>query len=606
VALGDSYSAGEGLGPFEKGTDVDKGKGRNQCHRSSKDAYPVLTPAVVLPEVTARASFACSGATSADMRATPPQTGASRQVGQPQQTSTVGSGTQYITLSAGGNDVGFGDLGIGCVEAVISHKKVVRFSSKSCKDQIAASTKKLATANASLVSLYTDLLDRAPQATIVVLGYPRVLPATYKGVPKLKGSQFCILDHYPVPVVDVGLPVDQAKLLDQFSVSLNATVQDAIAKVRQARPAQASQLRYADSYSSSVPHNCKGTTPKATVTAAQLSLGHGLSGRRLSDKIKLAVGSSTLHPTKTGQKLFAALVQQAFTTTPPPLSTVFSRQSPVTDDGAVAPGFPVVDSSATGTCSEGSEVGQAYRCFAGNGVFDPCYAVAEPGTGDGTGVVCPSSPFTNDLYAIESATGLGRLDASTFDEPNGVALANGARCTLAQGAHNADGGGRIVDYYCDDNKTAVLRGLHESGSLWTADTAHTNSDYKYTPAGNQPIATAVMLQHDVPPANRPVTDAGDATTDELDSSSREHHEVNCGEETTTRNASPVEQIFDSGTPCYEASLIVTEWDNGDALEAGWSCTYSDGGTLLCQQADSVNVNAPGFFSSPHIRAISVG
>lgn len=322
VALGDSYSAGEGLGPFEKGTDVHKGTGRNQCHRSVNYAYSVVKPSVVLPQVTSRAFFACSGAKTADMRSTPPQTGDGRQVGQPQQTDTVGSATQYISLSVGGNDVGFGDLGLGCVQALISHLKVVRFSSKSCEDQIAASSSKLASTKSTLVDLYGDLLARAKDAKVVVLGYPRVLPASYKGAPVLKGSPFCILDHYhnPPPVtVDIGMPVDQAKKLDAFTRKLNDTIKDAIRLARLAHPSQQSQLRYADSYASSTPRNCKGRTAHATVTAAQLTLGRGVSGPRLRDKLKkLWIASSTLHPTKDGQKLFADLVQRAFLTTPKP------------------------------------------------------------------------------------------------------------------------------------------------------------------------------------------------------------------------------------------------------------------------------------------------
>jgi lysophospholipase L1-like esterase len=312
VALGDSYSAGEGLGPFERGTDVKKGADRNQCHRSANDAYPVLVPAVVLPQVSSRAFFACSGAWSSEMQNVPPQTGPNRQVGQPDQIAMVGPRTNYITVTAGGNDVGFGDLGLGCVQIVINHSGVFHLSTTSCKGQVAKSNAKLGVAKASLISLYTKLLTNAPAATIVVLGYPRVLPPSYAGVPTLKGGPFCVLDHYP-PVVDVGMPVADARRLDAVSVNLNDTIKQAIAAVRQARPAQASQLRYANSYSSSVPHNCKGTTPGATVTAAQLSLGRGLSGPKIADKLKKSwIASSTLHPTKVGQKLFARLVQEAF------------------------------------------------------------------------------------------------------------------------------------------------------------------------------------------------------------------------------------------------------------------------------------------------------
>jgi GDSL-like lipase/acylhydrolase family protein len=607
VALGDSYSAGEGLPPFEKGTDVDKGEGRNQCHRSRTGAYSVLSPAKVLPKVTSRAFFACSGATSRDMQSIPPQTGRDRQVGQPQQTATVGEKTRYITLSAGGNDVGFGDLGSSCVEAVVGAAAVVRVPGTSCKAQVAASKKQLAATRKSLISLYTDLVSRAPRATVVVLGYPRVFPASYPKVPKLpllRGHPFCVLNHYPLKVsIDIGMPVAQAKMLDAFTVRLNATVKDAINAVRRARPAQQSQLRYADSYASSVPRNCRGTTSNATVNALRLSPLRGLSGPRLIDKLKLFISTATLHPTKVGQKLFAELVQRAFSTLPRPLTTVTTRQRPVTDQAAVAPGFTVTDSSPTGHCGEGSDIGvQAYRCFVGNRVLDPCYAIAEPETGDGTGVVCPILPFGNDLYAIDSATGLGTLDPTPFDEPNGIVLGNGKRCTESQGAHSTDRHGRAVDYQCNDNKTGVLRGLHKKGRLWIADVARMTSD-RYVGSGTQPIASAIFVQHQVPPANRPVTDAGDATADEFDSVVRRHHEVDCGFD----DSSPVKQIFVSGVPCYEASLIVTEWDTGNELEPGWSCAYDDAETLLCQKSESVDVsNPPAFFSSAHIRAIAVG
>lgn len=41
VALGDSYSAGEGLAPFQAGTE-DVGQGSDRCHRSNQHAYPLL------------------------------------------------------------------------------------------------------------------------------------------------------------------------------------------------------------------------------------------------------------------------------------------------------------------------------------------------------------------------------------------------------------------------------------------------------------------------------------------------------------------------------------------------------------------------------------
>lgn len=314
-------------------------------------------------------------------------------------------------------------------------------------------------------------------------------------------------------------------------------------------------------------------------------------------------------PQQVKQILHSGTISLAVAASAPsaPQATAFSRQSPVTAAGAISPGFTVTQTFASGNCEGGSEVGQAYRCFTNHYVLDPCYAVADPVTGDGTGVVCPTSPFSSDLNEITSATGLSVLQPDSFDEPNGIVLAAGTHCTEAQGAHNADTGGRIVDYYCDDNSTVVLRGLHESGPQWTADIAKTGPGYTYVAAGSEAITAAVLLEHDVPPANRPVTDASGATPSDLDSFGPVHHEVDCGQQSTVASNAFQEEILDNAVDCTEAGLIVTEWDNNDALEPGWSCTYDTNGTLLCQQAPSVDDSNPStFFEQAHIRAIQVG
>jgi hypothetical protein len=276
----------------------------------------------------------------------------------------------------------------------------------------------------------------------------------------------------------------------------------------------------------------------------------------------------------------------------------------VTSSGAISPGFTVTQTFADGDCVGGSEVGQAYRCFTDHYVFDPCYAVADPVTGEGTGVVCPTSPFSNDLAEITPATGLSLLEPEQFDAPYGIVLAGGARCTEAQGAHDAATDGRIIDYYCDDNHTVVLRGLHEDTPLWTADIATTGPDNTVV---SEAIVSAVLLEHDVPPANRPVTDAGGATAADLDWYGTRYHEVDCGLQSTVADDSFEEEILVNAVDCTEAGLIVTEWDNGDALEAGWSCTYDAEGTLLCQDAAAVAVSdPPTFFEQPHIRAFALG
>jgi hypothetical protein len=312
VALGDSYASGEGLGDYAAGTDVSTGRKRNVCHRSSH-AFSQIS-ATVLPAVQDRGFWACSGATSTAMLSVPTD-----QYQQPRQTDQVGSATQWISLFAGGDDLDFGPIGISCAEAVSNHRFVVRFSGTSCSSALSSARAKRPTAQAHLAQLYTKLLANAPKSALVVMGYPRILPALYDGVPKIAGSDFCVLDHYPTPfgVVDVGMPVTDAKNVDQFVTDLNDTVQSAVDQVKAQLGGNAFRIRYVDNYTSSVPHNCKGTTPGATVSAFQISAGQGIGG----NLVKLLVSTATFHPTKVGQQLLADNAEAAFEDFDPVIAT---------------------------------------------------------------------------------------------------------------------------------------------------------------------------------------------------------------------------------------------------------------------------------------------
>jgi lysophospholipase L1-like esterase/N-acetylneuraminic acid mutarotase len=117
VALGDSYSSGEGVEPFDPATDrrVSGPRGgtnhfqSNFCHRSER-AYPEVI-ADNLPGATNLAGFfACSGATTADLRN-------HRQYrDQPPQIESLAgvSDVDIVTLTIGGNDIGFFDFLLGC------------------------------------------------------------------------------------------------------------------------------------------------------------------------------------------------------------------------------------------------------------------------------------------------------------------------------------------------------------------------------------------------------------------------------------------------------------------------------------------------------------
>jgi len=139
VALGDSYSSGVGTNRY----DLD-----SACKRSSL-AYPAL--------VTAAKGYAlnfqaCSGATTVDV--------INKQV------AALSTSTNLVTVTAGGNDAGFTSLLTTCTLT-------------NCTSSINSTiTSVNTTLAAKLDAMDTQIQTRAPNATVIVLGYPRLFSGT--------------------------------------------------------------------------------------------------------------------------------------------------------------------------------------------------------------------------------------------------------------------------------------------------------------------------------------------------------------------------------------------------------------------------------------------
>ena len=139
VALGDSYSSGVGSGSYLS----DSG----DCMRSTK-AYPYLWAAANSP--SSFTFVACSGATTGSV--------ASGQLG------ALSSSTTLVSVTAGGNDIGFADVMQTCVLS----------SEATCVNRVNTAISQMRNSlPGSLDSLYGAIRSRAPQAHVVVLGYPR-------------------------------------------------------------------------------------------------------------------------------------------------------------------------------------------------------------------------------------------------------------------------------------------------------------------------------------------------------------------------------------------------------------------------------------------------
>jgi lysophospholipase L1-like esterase len=145
VAMGDSYAAGQGANDYFGG----------DCRRSSNSYWALLHTHLKHGLQSDTGDFvACSGATTGDLRA--------------HQLGALDPTTRLVTISIGGNDLGFAGVLTSCVEPY----------GTSCKDAIASHFRKrdLAGLRRKLRATYSAIRSHAASATVLVLGYPELVP----------------------------------------------------------------------------------------------------------------------------------------------------------------------------------------------------------------------------------------------------------------------------------------------------------------------------------------------------------------------------------------------------------------------------------------------
>lgn len=177
VALGDSYSSGLGAGSYISSS--------GSCYRST-NAYPQLWANANSP--ASYAFVACSGAKTTDVISS--------------QLSFVSSATTLISMTIGGNDVGFSNTMETCVLGTTSQcVSAINSSESEMQSQLPG----------ELDTLYGDIRTRAPNAKVVVLGYPELYD--------LSLSQYCI-----------GLSTTDRTDLNQAADELDSTIKTETAK----------------------------------------------------------------------------------------------------------------------------------------------------------------------------------------------------------------------------------------------------------------------------------------------------------------------------------------------------------------------------------------
>lgn len=204
VSMGDSFSSGEGApaagtAPYYRATDhhgtmefgEEESRFRNGCHRSSeawsrKAVLPTNSSASVGQRADNWSSdldyqfIACSGAEAKHLI---PSTVADGDgvfgLGQYGQLSQMDQGfldenTTLVTLSIGGNDTGFSKIIEKCMFTVGALCKDQQLDGESSSLEVSIANKTGSIVPASVSIVLEQIKLRAPNATIAILGYPKL------------------------------------------------------------------------------------------------------------------------------------------------------------------------------------------------------------------------------------------------------------------------------------------------------------------------------------------------------------------------------------------------------------------------------------------------
>lgn len=160
VALGDSYASGAGL---ELVKDA-------KCDRTGRSYASLIAGSLKVPNFK---DVTCSGATTAEM------TKAQGTINAP-QFNALSADTDLVTLTIGGNDIGFTNIITTCVVDGLSNptgSPCKTDFNKSGSDEI---NTRISSAAAKLSTVLKGIHTRAPKARVMVVGYPSLVPDSGK------------------------------------------------------------------------------------------------------------------------------------------------------------------------------------------------------------------------------------------------------------------------------------------------------------------------------------------------------------------------------------------------------------------------------------------
>lgn len=284
VALGDSYSAGYGLGDRT-------GLPTNACVQSARD-YPHRLAAqfgLALTDVT------CAGATSDDV------TTGHQFKGVPPQIQSLSDRTRLVTLTIGGNDADLFGTAASCLAISANGPVFSGRDAPSCESTLVQDgVDQLAVKIQSRVALgIADTLGAvqraAPNAVVVFLGYPAIFPDA-EDTP----AKGCFRSALDLGTLAGSFPSDTYPFTDTDVEYLHG-VQDELNEVSRSAAAAAG-VRFVDVFASTQDHS-------PCAASERYVAGVTLTGSGDLRKIDLKAGA--LHPNERGVTYLTARMAAA-------------------------------------------------------------------------------------------------------------------------------------------------------------------------------------------------------------------------------------------------------------------------------------------------------
>lgn len=218
VALGDSYAAGNLIPAAPSGTPVG-------CMRSSHDYGADAAASLGARYIDAT----CTGASTRNMT----RSEAVLLGTNPPQFASLGADDSLVTLTIGGDDVGFPSILETCATLSLTDlfgNPCERHYTSGGTDQLAAA---VSATGPKVAAVLSGIRARAPHARVLVVGYPDILPASGNGC-------------WP----EVPFAFGDVPYLRGIEISLNQVL---------ARTAAANGATFVDTYTATIGHDaCQG------------------------------------------------------------------------------------------------------------------------------------------------------------------------------------------------------------------------------------------------------------------------------------------------------------------------------------------------------------